>query len=354
MSETAFWHQAILAWYEENKRDLPWRNISDPYRIWVSEILLQQTRVTQCRAYYKRFLEAFPQVENLAEASEDDVLRIWQGLGYYSRARNMHAAAREIVKAGGFPRTFAKVRKLKGVGDYTAAAICSFAFGLPYAVVDGNVYRVLSRFFGIATPIDTTCGKREFAKLAQSLLPNAQIADYNQALMDFGASQCVPFRPDCRSCILVACCAAWAENRVGQLPVKAHRRKVSERFFVYVLVETPQGLWLHRREEGDIWQGLYEVPLIEFDHAPNASEVLAHPFVERFSHKMKVRGLIHGLKHELTHRRIWADGFALTLCEPTPTPNGFLLVDINDLENYAVPRLVEILLQRWQAYKTNL
>ena len=186
------WQNSILCWYDEHRRELPWRGISDPYRIWVSEIILQQTRVQQGRAYYERFVEAFPTVLHLAEATEDEVLRLWQGLGYYSRARNMHTAARQIVELGQFPDTYEGIRSLKGVGDYTAAAIASFAFGLQCAVVDGNVYRVLSRHFADETPIDTTLGRKHFSELATALLPSNRSADYNQALMDFGAMQCVP------------------------------------------------------------------------------------------------------------------------------------------------------------------
>lgn len=210
----------ILTWYDSHRRELPWRNISDAYRIWVSEIILQQTRVAQGYDYYLRFIDAFPTVEALAEAPEDQVLLLWQGLGYYSRARNLHAAARQIVEQGGFPTDYPGVRALKGVGDYTAAAICSFAYDLPCAVVDGNVYRVLSRYFGIDTPIDTGKGKKYFAALAAELLPSQQTADYNQGLMDFGALQCVPSSPRCENCPLADSCVALASGQVDQLPIK--------------------------------------------------------------------------------------------------------------------------------------
>ena len=220
--------QILLTWYESHQRDLPWRKISDSYRIWVSEIILQQTRVVQGYEYYLRFIEAFPTVNDLAAADEDEVLRLWQGLGYYSRARNMHAAAKQIVSLGGFTTDYEGVRSLKGIGDYTAAAICSFAYGLPCAVLDGNVYRVLSRYFGIDTPIDGSKGKKEFTQLAQELLPVQHSADYNQAIMDFGALQCVPKSPDCQLCPLADSCVAYSESSVDTLPVKAHRTKVTE------------------------------------------------------------------------------------------------------------------------------
>ena len=208
----------LLNWFRENGRDLPWRQTKDAYAIWLSEIILQQTQVKQGWAYWERFTHRWPTVELLAAASEDEVLREWQGLGYYSRARNLHFAARQIVEMGGFPTTLEGIKSLKGVGDYTAAAIGSIAFGLPAAVVDGNVYRVLSRHFGISTPINSTEGKKEFALLAQSLLPKDSSA-YNQAIMDFGAIQCTPSSPNCSSCPLIESCIAFREGRVNELPV---------------------------------------------------------------------------------------------------------------------------------------
>lgn len=332
--------QIILAWYDEHRRDLPWRNVSDPYRIWVSEIILQQTRVEQGYAYYQRFVEAFPSVEHLARANEDEVLRLWQGLGYYSRARNLHAAARQVMQAGGFPTDYAGVRALKGIGDYTAAAICSFAYGLPCAVVDGNVYRVLSRYWGIAEPIDTGAGKKQFAALAQRLLPDERSADYNQALMDFGALQCVPHSPCCDACPLAASCQAYGSGMVSELPVKAHRTKVKARYFVYVRVATPAGVWLRRREAGDIWQGLYEYPLLEFDHHPTFAEVLAHPLIQPIGARGTWTPLAEGVKHVLSHRVLWTDAYELRFDTPLPLPEGYLQVPFAALDSYAKPQLL--------------
>ncbi|MBQ2194096.1 MAG: A/G-specific adenine glycosylase, partial [Bacteroidales bacterium] len=208
---------AILQWYAANGRDLPWRRTRDPYAIWLSEIILQQTRIAQGQAYWERFMARFPDVESLAAASEDEVLRLWEGLGYYSRGRNLLAAARQIATAGAFPSTLEGIRNLKGVGDYTAAAIGSIAFGLPAAVVDGNVYRVLSRYYGIDTPIGSTAAKKEFTALAQSLLPADRPGDFNQAMMDFGALQCTPASPDCLTCPLADTCRAHTLGRVAQL-----------------------------------------------------------------------------------------------------------------------------------------
>ena len=216
--------EAIVEWYKEYKRDLPWRESSDPYRIWISEIILQQTRVAQGYDYFLRFIKRFPDVKALADADEDEVMKYWQGLGYYSRARNLHAAAKSMN--GVFPETYPEVLALKGVGEYTAAAICSFAYGMPYAVVDGNVYRVLSRYFGIDTPIDSTEGKKLFAALADEMLDKKQPALYNQGIMDFGAIQCTPQSPDCLFCPLADSCSALSTGRVTQLPVKQLRGSI--------------------------------------------------------------------------------------------------------------------------------
>ena len=226
----------ILQWFHENGRALPWRETRDPYAIWLSEIILQQTRIEQGRPYWERFMRRWPSVEDLAAASEDEVLCEWQGLGYYSRARNLHTAAKQIVAGGGFPTTLDGIKSLKGVGDYTAAAIGSIAFNLPVAVVDGNVYRVLSRYYGITTPINTTEGKREFAALAQSLLPTDQASAFNQAMMDFGAVQCTPQGAQCLTCPLADSCTAFREGRVGQLPVKLKTLKVKERRLLYIYI----------------------------------------------------------------------------------------------------------------------
>lgn len=333
--------ETILHWYAAHRRELPWRNISDPYRIWVSEIILQQTRVAQGYDYYLRFVNAFPTVEALALASEDEVLRLWQGLGYYSRARNLHAAARQVVAQGHFPTDYAGVRALKGVGDYTAAAICSFTYGLPLAVVDDNVYRVLSRYFGVDEPIDTGKGKKQFAALAQSLLPAHNVADYNQGLMDFGALQCVPASPDCAACPLADSCRANELKCVADWPVKSHRTKVAERYYIYIGVSTSEGIWLHRRGAGDIWQGLYEWPLLEFDHAATWQEVQSHPFIlNHLPESGTWKQLARQCKHVLTHRVIWADCYWVTYPHPLPLPPGFIVVQPEELERYAMPRLL--------------
>ena len=237
--------EKLIAWYAENKRELPWRDTTDPYIIWISEIILQQTRVAQGYDYFLRFIHRFPNVTALAEAPEDEVMKCWQGLGYYSRARNLHAAAKSMN--GVFPATYEEVRALKGVGDYTAAAICSSAYGMPYAVVDGNVYRVLSRYFGIDTPVDSTEGKKLFAALADEMMDKSQPAVYNQAIMDFGAIQCTPQSPNCLFCPLVDSCSALKEGTITKLPVKQHKTKTTNRYFIYMYVWARVPIYINGR-----------------------------------------------------------------------------------------------------------
>jgi len=333
---------ALLRWFESHGRELPWRGVGDPYAIWISEVILQQTRVSQGWEYWERFMHRWPTVEKLAEAKEDEVLREWQGLGYYSRARNLHHAARQVVEMGGFPRTFEGLRQLKGVGDYTAAAIASFAFGQPVAVVDGNVYRVLARLFGVKTPINSTKGKREFTFLAQQLLPGKRAADFNQALMDFGAMMCTPKAPDCGACPFRETCRAWNDDKVEILPVKLRKVKVKERRLNYVYVACKGETAMHRREEHDIWQGLWEPWLLEGDEA---SATLA-----ACSENEKVGGrltlLAKEVKHILTHRVIKADFYYYEVEEKPEMPQGYRWIPEKQVDRYAVPRLVEIFLQK--------
>ena len=267
--------EILINWYREHKRELPWRESSDPYLIWISEIILQQTRVVQGYDYFIRFIKRFPDVTSLAEADEDEVMKFWQGLGYYSRARNLHAAARSMN--GVFPKTYPEVLALKGVGEYTAAAICSFAYNMPYAVVDGNVYRVLSRYLGIETPIDSTEGKKLFASLAGEFLDKSRPAVYNQAIMDFGAIQCTPQNPACLFCPLAGSCMALSKSMVAQLPVKQHKTKTTERFLNYIYVRAGACTFINKRTGNDIWKNLFELPLIETASSVTEEELLALP-----------------------------------------------------------------------------
>ena len=320
----------LLHWYAEHGRELPWRETKDPYAIWLSEVILQQTRIQQGWAYWERFMQRWQTVEELAAATEDEVLREWQGLGYYSRARNLHAAAKQIVESGGFPKTLEEIRKLKGVGDYTAAAIASFAFDIPAAVVDGNVYRVLSRYFGIETPINTTEGKRVFAALAQEMFPNVCIgATYNQAIMDFGALQCMPKSPKCGDCPLMETCDAFRTGRVEQLPVKEKKLQVKERRMTYVYIRCNGETAIHRRGAGDIWQGLWEPFLID-----NSQLTIDNCQLLR-----------RNLRHVLTHRVIWADFYLWEVEEKPVLPGDYIWIKEEEIDKYAVPRLIEILLK---------
>ena len=338
----------ILEWFEENRRDLPWRETSDPYAIWLSEIILQQTRIQQGMAYWQRFMERWPTVEQLAAATEDEVLRLWQGLGYYSRARNLHAAAQQIVAMGGFPTTFEGIRSLKGVGDYTAAAIASIAFGLPVAVVDGNVYRVLARHFGIDTPINTTEGKKLFAALAQELLPHDKPSDYNQAMMDFGAIQCTPTSPRCLLCPLMESCEALRKGRVEELPVKLKKLKIQTRHLTYIYIRYKGETAIRRRGEGDIWQGLWEV--VNIEHSPLNIEHYLIPNAQcsMFNAQCSIHNfqcLRTNVRHVLTHRVILADFYLWQPDERPSLPQDYIWVDEEELDKYGVPRLVERLFE---------
>ena len=333
----------LIDWYNSNKRDLPWRNTTDPYKIWISEIILQQTRVAQGLNYYLRFINRFPDVKALAQAKEDEVLKLWQGLGYYSRARNLHVAA-QSMSGGGFPRTYKEVRALRGVGDYTAAAICSIAYGLPHAVVDGNVYRVLSRYFGIDTPIDSTAGKKEFAALAQELLNTKHPGLYNQAIMDFGALQCTPSAPDCSACPLGDSCVALAKGLISTLPVKQNKVKTRNRYFTYLYIKVGEYTFLNRRGGGDIWQGLYELPLIETDSPLEGEEqLLLHPDFQRYLNgdiPVSVRLVKKGIKHILSHQVLYVDFYEIVLSDDSHSFSTFLKVKTNDIDTYAVPKLI--------------
>lgn len=322
---------------------MPWRHTKDPYRIWVSEIILQQTRVMQGYEYYCRFIKRFPDVGSLAEASEEEVMRHWQGLGYYSRARNLHAAAKSISMQGRFPVGYDEVRALKGVGDYTAAAICSFAYDIPCAVVDGNVYRVLSRWRGIEEPVDSSKGKKIFAALAGELIDRQRPALYNQAIMDFGALQCVPSSPDCMACPLAETCVAFHSGKVGVLPCKQHKTKVSCRYLIYLYVHTESGdMFVRKREKADIWQNLYEIPLLEEERAVDEEELFCLPgFAEMFARSapVRVRLVRKDERHVLSHRVIFADFYEVVVPDDAALP-GYLRIREGDLYKFPVSRLL--------------
>ena len=334
----------LLDWYARSGRDLPWRRTRDPYRIWLSEVILQVTRVGQGLGYYLRFTERFPDVCSLAAASEDEILKLWQGLGYYSRARNLHAAAREIVGrfGGEFPAEPDALRSLPGVGDYTAAAVASMAFGLPYAVLDGNVFRVLARLFDVEVPVDTGAGRRICVELAQSLLDTERPGTYNQALMDFGALLCTPAQPRCGECPLAGCCLALAAGTVALRPVKQGRTKVRERWFHYLHISCEGRTLLCRRAGRDIWQGLYEFPLLETEGPADFPALAARPdFRELLGDaEWRLVGTVVMPRHQLSHQTIHATVYRIE----TPSLSAAaaaLAVDTAAVGDYAVPRLLE-------------
>lgn len=365
----------IVSWFGECGRDLPWRHTKDAYAIWLSEVILQQTRIVQGQAYWERMMERWPSVEALAAASEDEVLRMWQGLGYYSRARNLHEAARQVVAMGRFPDSLKGIKALKGVGDYTAAAIACFAFSVPAAVVDGNVYRVLARYFDIDVPINSSQGKKVFAELAQSLLPQSEAVAYNQGIMDFGAMVCTPMAPRCAECPLMLSCAAFRSGRVDVLPVKLKTVKVRERHLAYVFVrcwERGDGVpmtAIHRRSKGDIWQGLWEpFNASVADERASSPEEIARMLYSKCSEvdgaevllrqgeglsadmdfpagkcnsKLPVLRLVaKGVKHVLTHRILLVDFYMLDVTSRPALPDGYVWVSEEELERYAMPKVI--------------
>ena len=334
----------LLEWYALHGRDLPWRRTRDPYRIWLSEVILQQTRVAQGTDYYLRFTERFPDVASLAAASEEEVLRLWQGLGYYTRARNLHAAARRIVRefGGRFPATFAEVRSLPGVGDYTAAAICSAACDLPCAAVDGNVYRVLSRLYDLDTPTDTSAGRRAFAELARAELDERHPGLCNQAIMDFGALQCTPAAPGCATCPLSDRCLALAAGTVAERPVKRPRNTPRERWFNYLHITSGERTVLCRRGAGDIWQGLYEFPLLETSGASDFLPLTRDPRFGEWLGDAAWRLLESTAlpRHQLSHQTLHAVVHRIETPRLTAAAAA-AAVPTETLGEHAVPRLLE-------------
>lgn len=328
----------ITHWYTANKRDLPWRLAENPYQIWMSEIILQQTRVAQGLPYYNKFIDRFPTVKLFAEAEIEEILLLWQGLGYYSRGRNMHFAANQVMRDfdGAFPNSFKELKKLKGVGDYTAAAIASIAFKEEVAVVDGNVYRVLSRYFNESTPIDSTEGKKLFSQLANEIITKKNPGDHNQAVMELGALICTPKNPDCENCPLSNECSVAFSEKIANLPVKSKKIKVRERFFSYVHLTFEDQVIIHKRGSGDIWEGLFQFPLIEGQEVDLSKELTTLIGVKQkfIWHKT------NSFKHVLTHQRIFADFYQVELQGLDGLKDGFLTVPMSELDNYGKPKLM--------------
>ena len=340
----------LINWYEENRRDLPWRHNPTPYQVWLSEIILQQTRVNQGWEYYLRFIEKWPTVNDLAKASEEEVLKMWQGLGYYSRARNLHKCARQVMERhkGQFPADFEQLKQLQGIGDYTAAAIASIAFNLPYAVVDGNVYRVLARLFDIDTPININEGQKLFAQLADELLNRERPGLHNQAMMEFGALHCTPKNPNCLLCPLQAQCLAFAHQTVMQRPVKLPKVKITTRYFNYLVLRIDDCVYLHKRSDNDIWKNLYDFPCIESQKAMTVEEVIASKeFIQLIENKLFTIIKISPIfTHKLTHRTLLAQFIEIKLEKELlliQTKDLFLARE-TELGSFPIPRLIDLYL----------
>lgn len=341
----------LLRWYRKHKRDLPWRKTKDPYLIWLSEIILQQTRVQQGLPYYLKFRKKYPVVNKLAAASQREVLKLWQGLGYYSRARNMHETAKAIVRNhnGKFPSEFEELLMLKGVGEYTAAAISSISFDKPHAVVDGNVVRVLCRHFGIKHAKDLSSSKRKFLNLASELMGNHSPSDFNQAMMEFGALQCVPKNPDCNNCPFRKSCFAFKNSQVELLPVKITNPKIRQRYFDYFVIKRGRKILFKKRLENDIWKNLYDFPLIESKKFPSGSSLKRLASLNKIigfsNYELSLLGKTH--RHLLSHQHLSARFWKVKPVKNifSKKINGFILVNSGTIKKYPLPRLIERFLE---------
>jgi A/G-specific adenine glycosylase len=341
-----FFNLNIHSWYSLYKRDLPWRNTNDPYLIWLSEIILQQTRIDQGMAYFSRFADEFPTISTLADASEDQILKLWQGLGYYSRARNLHFTAKFIQQKfdGIFPEDHDTIISLKGIGEYTAAAIASISFNLEYPSVDGNVYRVLSRFFGISEPIDTSNGKKIFYDLAKELIKGSDPGMHNQAIMEFGALQCTPKKPDCNQCPLNGRCFAFLNQKIAELPVKQNKTKTRNRYFNYLVLSSKNNTWIRKRVENDIWKNLFEFPFIETENEISIEKLLIQTEFRKFipiTEQVAIENVSDWKIHILSHQRIHYRFVRIQLIDEIHLPKDIFQVNKEDIFNFAVPKLLE-------------
>ncbi|PRY53741.1 A/G-specific DNA-adenine glycosylase [Arcticibacter pallidicorallinus] len=336
--------EEIIAWYLINKRDLPWRNTRDPYIIWLSEIILQQTRVEQGLPYFERFLDRYPTIAHFAAANEDEILNLWQGLGYYSRGRNMHKTSKIVMEeyGGYFPNRYDDLLKLKGVGEYTAAAISSFSAGEAKAVVDGNVFRLLSRFFGLRDVINSPQGKRAFTELANEVINKHDPGTSNQAMMEFGAKVCKPRNPDCIVCPLNQQCFALRNDMITVLPVKKKAQRPRPRYFNYIVVLSRDSILLSKRRAKDIWENLYEFPLFESDKILDVIELIGRPdFVSAFGEEVTILSVHGPAKHQLSHQTIHAQ---FVVIEAHKLQNvdqmGWHFVALDELPNIAQPKII--------------
>jgi A/G-specific adenine glycosylase len=336
----------IISWYLQNKRDLPWRETKDPYQIWISEIMLQQTRVATAIDYFYRFLVQFPTISDLAKAKEQEVLKLWQGLGYYSRARNLHATAKIIHTEynGVFPDSYKEILKLKGIGSYTAAAIASFAFNLPHAAVDGNVYRVLSRIYGINKATDSTEGKKHFQNIASETMGNAQPEIYNQAIIEFGALQCIPRNPKCDICPLLSNCYAYNNAQVDQLPIKSKQIKTKNRYFYYLFLSCKSRFLIEKRLKKDIWENLFQYPLIECDKPISTNELLqTFEWKELFGNKkLVIHSVSENVVHKLSHQSLHTTFIHIEMdIDKLSSKYGYQVINYSEITEYPFPKLIE-------------
>jgi A/G-specific adenine glycosylase len=347
--EPRYFSKKVVEWYQLNRRALPWRDTTDPFRIWLSEIILQQTRVNQGLPYYEKFIESFPSVKELASAREQKVLRLWQGLGYYTRARNLHKCAKEIVKVhkGSFPDSYSELLKLPGIGEYTAAAIASISFNEPVAVVDGNVYRVLSRVFGISTEINSPAGKKEFTALANRLIDKKTPALFNQAVMEFGALFCKPMNPTCETCTFSDSCFAFKNDLIGSLPVKKKNKPARKRYFYYFVVQTGNSLLMGKRGEKDIWEGLYDFYLVEKTRPTHLDKLFDEdPFLRKLKPTEEFE-VVKNFKHLLSHQTIIATFIHLkTAQKPLSVPKTYRFFRITKVSSLPKSTLIERYLQK--------
>ncbi|MBX2964884.1 MAG: A/G-specific adenine glycosylase [Cyclobacteriaceae bacterium] len=342
--DNRYFSKKVVEWYEENKRNLPWRNTKNPYKVWLSEIILQQTRVNQGLPYYRNFVREFPTVHDLAGAPLQKVLRLWQGLGYYTRARNLHKAAKTVAENfnGKFPESFVALKQLPGVGDYTAAAIASISFGEAVAVVDGNVFRVLARVFGVDKPINTPGGKKHFFELANTLLGNANPALFNQAVMEFGALHCTPKNPLCETCVFRASCVAYKHDAQHLLPVKLTTKKNRKRYFNYYVIKSNQSLLMNIRNGKDIWTGLYDFYLIENNRATNPEKAFdENPFLKKIQSQITAKEISTTYKHVLSHQTIYARFALITLKKkPAALPERLRFYSVKKVSELPKPVLI--------------
>lgn len=342
----SFSHELVL-WYQQNKRDLPWRNTTDAYVIWLSEIILQQTRVEQGTPYFNRFLERYPDVKSFAAATEDEILKLWQGLGYYSRGRNMLQTARLVQQNhnGTFPETYDQLIKLKGIGEYTASAIASFSANEAKAVVDGNVYRVIARYLGIDEPINSTNGKKVFQAAANELLDMKNPGLHNQAMMEFGAIICKPKNPACGICPVRTGCYAFTHNAVNSLPVKLNKIKIRERYFNYFLIIEGDKVLVNKRGPADIWANMYDLPLIETSALLTPDELFNHPgVIDFFGAGLKITEISLVKKHVLTHQRLYVRLVRLK-SRPVKQKDEWFYIPVEKLKELALPKIVFVFIK---------